>query len=183
MKCRWSGRVREGKGMRRQGRKVHSRSLIVKCRNFSRAFCTAVHFSSLSIYKFMACIRTICVHMALNKSRLCARVRVPIMNMYGSFCGRYVRVLFTPCDSCVRARSKDAAHLPFSLHSPPPPPCRTHVHFPSPFSLSFSFALSFFSSLFIPAYVDYATISFVSHPTAVSFLTATVRNVYQQMRQ
>ena len=139
------------------------------------------------VYKFIACIRTICVHMALNKSRLCVRIRVPIMNMYGSFCGRYVRVLFAPRNSCVRARSKDAAHLPFSLHPPP----LSHVHFPSlliflflflsflSLSLSLSF-IPFFLSLLISAYVDYATMSHTSPP---SFFLQWLRNVYQRMRQ
>jgi len=126
-------------------------------------------------------------HGVKQKPSVCEHTCVPIMNMYGSFCGRYVRVLFAPRSSCVRARSKDAAHLPFSLHPPP----LSHVHFPSlliflflflPFlslSLSLSFTL-FFLSLFISAYVDYATMSHTSPP---SLFLQRLRNVYQRMRQ
>lgn len=107
-------------------------------------------------------------HGVKQKPPVCARVRVPIMNMYGSFCGRYVRVLFAPRDSCVRARSKDAAHLPFSLH----PPLSHTCIFPPSFrsislSLCLSFARSFYSPIFIPAYVDYATVSSVSYRSTV----------------
>jgi len=101
-------------------------------------------------------------HGVKQKPSVCEHTCVPIMNMYGSFCGRYVRVLFAPRSSCVRARSKDAAHLPFSLHPPP----LSHVHFPSlliflflflPF-LSLSLSLShllFFSclSLFLHTWI------------------------------
>lgn len=125
-----AGPVPLGKKRNRKGRKKRerererrratpSRSRLVKCRNFSRAFCALLLPSPppgplKRPYKFMACIRTICVHTTLNKSdsaaacvsvcafaRLFARVCTPgIMNMYGSLCGRYARVLFPP--ACVR---------------------------------------------------------------------------------
>lgn len=97
-------------------------------------------------------------HGVKQKRSVCVRACAPIMNMYGSFCGRYVRVLFAPRGSCVRARSKDAALFP--LHSP----CYTYAHMcvfsPSSYlALSLSVPLS----LFIPAYVDYATVSSASY--------------------
>lgn len=87
-------------------------------------------------------------HGVKQKPPVCARVRVPIMNMYGSFCGRYVRVLFAPRDSCVRARSKDAAHLPFSLH----PPLSHTCIFPPSFR-SISLSLSLIRSFFLLAHL------------------------------
>lgn len=113
------GEEEERKRKRERRRATPSRSRLVKCRNFSRAFCALLLPSPPPSplkrpYKFMACIRTICVHTTLNKSdsaaacvsvcafaRLFARACTPgIMNMYGSLCGRYARVLFPP--ACVR---------------------------------------------------------------------------------
>jgi len=125
----------------------------------------------------MACIRTICVHTALNKSRLCARVRVLIMNMYGSFCGRYVRVPFCPARLVCACEIKGCRPPPVHSSSPSVahtcifPPSFHFSFFLSPFS--YLFALSFFLSLFIPMYVDYATMSSVSYSTVFSFLMAT----------
>lgn len=142
-----AGPVPLGKKRNRKGRKKRerererrratpSRSRLVKCRNFSRAFCALLLPSPppgplKRPYKFMACIRTICVHTTLNKSdsaaacvsvcafaRLFARACTPgIMNMYGSLCGRYARVLFPP--ACVRkikgCRPPSFSPLPSSL--------------------------------------------------------------------
>lgn len=68
---------------------------LVKCRNFSTAFCTA-RTSSSRVYKFMACIRTICVRTALNKSRL--RVRACV-----SVCAHIRVCLVVP--ACARVRA------------------------------------------------------------------------------
>jgi len=91
----------------------------------------------------MACIRTICVHTALNKSRLCARVRVLIMNMYGSFCGRYVRVPFCPARLVCACEIKGCRPPP--VHSSSPSVAHTCIFPPS---FHFSFFLSPFSYLF-----------------------------------
>lgn len=79
-----------------------------------------------------------------------ARVRVPIMNMYGSFCGRYVRVLFAPRDSMCACEIKGCRPPPVLSSSP----SISHTCIFS-LSLSLSRVRSFFCPLFISAYVDY----------------------------
>jgi len=84
-----------------------------------------------------------------------------------------MRVSFLPPrGSCVRARSKDAALLLFSLH---PPPSHTRVRPPFAFTpprrpFTRSYVLSFPLLLFISAYADYATV-FSRTPPASSALS------------
>lgn len=162
----------------REERYTHER--LVKCRNFSRAFCIAVHFSSLGIQIYGVHTHNMRAHGVKQKPPVCARmcadheyVWVFLRKIRAcSFCPARSRVCACEIKGCrplVLSSSPSVAHT---------------CIFPPSFSfhLSLSRSLFFLTSLYscIRRLHD---VSFASYSTVFSFLTATVRNVYQRMRQ
>jgi len=146
---------------------------LVKCGNFSRAFCAACTSLARAARIYGVHTHNMRAHGVKQKPSVRARA-LPIMNMYGSFCGRYARVLFAParlvcaceikgCRPPVLPSSPSVAHTrafsrpPFAFTPPRRPFTRSYV-------------LSFPLLLFISAYADYATV-FSRTPPASSALS------------
>lgn len=159
---------------------------LVKCRNFSRAFCIAVHFSSLGIQIYGVHTHNMRAHGVKQKPPVCvcARARARACADH-----EYVWVFLRKIRACPFCPVRLVCACEIKGCRPPPvlssSPSVAHACiFPPSFSLLLIRSFFFFLPLFIPIlYVDYATVSSISYVTAFSLLTAIVRNVYQQMRQ
>lgn len=156
----------------REERYTHER--LVKCRNFSRAFCIVVHFSSLGIQIYGVHTHNMRAHGVKQKPPVCARMCAD--HEYVWVFLRKMRVLFAPRNLVCACEIKGCRPLVLSSS-----PSVAHTCLFPPF-LSLARVRSLFLPLFIPSYVDYTTCP-SSHTPPPSFLTTTVRNVYQQIRQ